>query len=88
MIGLTAADRDDSRYPAPDRFDIHRDTRGHLAFGHGIHYCLGAPLARVEAGTAIRSLLERAPGLALDGPPGDWLPGMLIRGLRTLPVRW
>jgi cytochrome P450 len=88
MIGLTAADRDGSRYPAPDRFDIRRDTRGHLAFGHGIHYCLGAPLARVEAGTAIRSLLERAPGLVLDGPPGEWLPGMLIRGLRSLPVRW
>jgi cytochrome P450 len=88
MIGLTAAGRDGSRYPAPDRFDIHRETRGHLAFGHGIHYCLGAPLARVEAGAAIRSLLERAPGLALDGPPGEWLPGMLIRGLRSLPVRW
>ncbi|MER5214375.1 cytochrome P450 [Streptomyces sp. NPDC002838] len=88
MIGLTAADRDAARYPAPDRFDIRRDTRGHVAFGHGIHYCLGAPLARLEARTAIRSLLERAPALTLDGPPGDWLPGMLIRGLRSLPVRW
>ncbi|WP_427165578.1 cytochrome P450 family protein [Streptomyces sp. C1-1] len=88
MIGLSAADRDASRYPAPDRFDLHRDTRGHLAFGHGIHYCLGAPLARLEAGTAIRTLLERAPGLASDGPPGDWLPGMLMRGVRSLPVRW
>ncbi|MGW2723929.1 cytochrome P450 family protein [Streptomyces sp. NPDC001492] len=88
MVGLTAADRDGLRYPAPDRFDIHRDTRGHLAFGHGIHYCLGAPLARLEARTAIRALLERAPGLALDGPPGDWLPGMLMRGVRSLPVRW
>ncbi|MET7682039.1 cytochrome P450 [Streptomyces sp. NPDC005423] len=88
MIGLTAADRDPGRYPAPDRFDIRRDTRGHVAFGHGIHFCLGAPLARLEARTAIRSLLERAPGLALDGPPGDWLPGLLIRGVRSLPVRW
>ncbi|PZH08769.1 cytochrome P450 [Streptomyces sp. NTH33] len=88
MIGLTAADRDAGRYPAPDRFDIHRDTRGHLAFGHGIHYCLGAPLARLEARTALRTLLRRAPGLALDGPPGAWLPGMLIRGRRSLPVRW
>ncbi|MFF4801279.1 cytochrome P450 [Streptomyces sp. NPDC001351] len=88
MVGLTAADRDGLRYPAPDRFDIRRDTRGHLAFGHGIHYCLGAPLARLEARTAIRTLLERAPGLALDGPPGDWLPGMLMRGVRSLPVRW
>jgi cytochrome P450 len=88
MIGLTAADRDGSRYPAPDRFDIHRDTRGHLAFGHGIHFCLGAPLARLEARVAVRALLERCPGLALDGPPGEWLPGMLIRGVRSLPVRW
>ena len=88
MVGLTAADRDAARFPAPDRFDIRRDGRGHLAFGHGIHYCLGAPLARLEARTAIRTLLERAPGLALDGPPGDWLPGMLMRGMRSLPVRW
>lgn len=88
MIGLTAADRDGTRYPAPDRFDIHRDTRGHLAFGHGIHFCLGAPLARLEARVAVRALLERCPDLALDGPPGEWLPGMLIRGVRSLPVRW
>ncbi|MES5818846.1 cytochrome P450 [Streptomyces sp. RG80] len=88
MIGLTAADRDAARYPAPDTFDIRRDPRGHLAFGHGIHYCLGAPLARLEARTAIHTLLTRAPNLTLDGPPGEWLPGMLIRGLRSLPVRW
>ncbi|MFI5684357.1 cytochrome P450 [Streptomyces sp. NPDC051636] len=88
MIGLTAADRDAARFPDPDRFDIRRGTRGHLAFGHGIHYCLGAPLARLEARTAVRSLLERAPGLALDGSPGDWLPGPLMRGVRSLPVRW
>ncbi|MFI7406243.1 cytochrome P450 [Streptomyces sp. NPDC049541] len=88
MVGLSAADRDGLRYPAPDRFDIHRDTRGHLAFGHGIHYCLGAPLARLEARTAIRTLLRRAPGLTLDARPGNWLPGMLMRGVRSLPVRW
>jgi cytochrome P450 len=68
--------------------DIRRAPRGHFAFGHGIHYCLGAPLARLEARTAIRSLLDRAPDLALDGPMGEWLPGMLIRGVRSLPVRW
>ncbi|MDQ0584283.1 cytochrome P450 family protein [Streptomyces rishiriensis] len=88
MIGLTAADRDPVRYPAPDGFDIRRDSRGHLAFGHGVHYCLGAPLARLEARTALRSLLDRTPALALDGPPGDWLPGPLMRGMRSLPVRW
>jgi len=88
VIGLAAPDRDPARFPDPDRFDPRRDTRGHLAFGHGIHYCLGAPLARLEARTAIASLLERAPGLTLDGPPGEWLPGMLVRGVRSLPVRW
>lgn len=88
MICLTAADRDAARFPDPDRFDIRRGARGHLAFGHGSHYCLGAPLARLEARTAIGALLERAPGLALDGPPGPWLPGPLMRGVRRLPVRW
>ncbi|MFF0199775.1 cytochrome P450 [Streptomyces sp. NPDC005017] len=88
LVGLTAADRDPARYPDADRFDIRRDPRGHVAFGHGIHYCLGAPLARLEGRIAVRTLLERAPGLALDGPAGEWLPGMLIRGVRTLPVRW
>ncbi|MEW2514218.1 cytochrome P450 [Streptomyces sp. NPDC046870] len=88
LIGLTAAQRDGRRFADPDRFDIRRDTRGHLAFGHGIHYCLGAPLARLEAGIAIGTLLDRAPGLALDGEPGEWLPGMLMRGVRSLPVRW
>lgn len=88
MIGLDAASRDAARCPDPDRFDIHRAPQGHLSFGHGIHYCLGAPLARLETRVALRSLLERCSDLALDGPPGDWLPGMLMRGLRSLPVRW
>ncbi|MFG2514117.1 cytochrome P450 [Streptomyces sp. NPDC048584] len=87
-IGLAAADRDPGRFPTPDGFDIRRDTRGHVAFGHGIHHCLGAPLARLETRVALRSLLERAPGLALDGQPGAWLPGVLMRGVRSLPVRW
>ncbi|MER6270302.1 cytochrome P450 [Streptomyces sp900105755] len=88
MISLAGADRDGDRYPEPDRFDIRRDHRGHLAFGHGIHYCLGAPLARLEGRIALRTLLERAPDLALDGPHGQWLPGTLMRGVRSLPVRW
>ncbi|OLZ67596.1 cytochrome [Streptomyces sp. IMTB 2501] len=88
MVGLTAAQRDAARYAEPDRFDIHRDPRGHLAFGHGIHFCLGAPLARLEGRTAIATLLRRAPALTLDSHPTDWLPGLLMRGVRTLPVRW
>lgn len=88
MIGLDAANRDAAYCPDPHRFDIHRAPQGHLAFGHGIHYCLGAPLARLEARIALRSLLTRCPALTLDGPPCDWLPGMLMRGLRHLPLRW
>ncbi|MFF3286193.1 cytochrome P450 [Streptomyces sp. NPDC003023] len=90
LIGLAAADHDPARFPAPDRFDIRRAAQGHLAFGHGLHFCLGAPLARLEAAVAIRSLLERCPGLALDETAGsyDWLPGLLMRGVRHLPVRW
>ncbi|MFG2887133.1 cytochrome P450 [Streptomyces sp. NPDC048297] len=88
IVGLTASDRDAGRYDDPHRFDIRRDTRGHLAFGHGIHFCLGAPLARLEGRTAVGTLLERAPALALDGAPGEWLPGLLMRGMRSLPVRW
>ncbi|MFF3325243.1 cytochrome P450 [Streptomyces sp. NPDC002889] len=90
LVGIAAGDRDPARFPDPDRFDIRRDTRGHLAFGHGIHYCLGAPLARLEASVAIRTLLERCPDLALTRPTDayDWLPGLLMRGVRRLPVRW
>ncbi|MFV0127021.1 cytochrome P450 family protein [Streptomyces sp. HMX112] len=90
LVGIAAGDRDPARFPDPDRFDIRRDTTGHLAFGHGIHYCLGAPLARMEARVAFRTLLQRLPSLSLDPSDGplDWLPGLLIRGVRRLPVRW
>ncbi|MFF2525317.1 cytochrome P450 family protein [Streptomyces liangshanensis] len=95
LIALAAADRDPARFTAPDTFDIRRSRTpgrggGHLAFGHGIHFCLGAPLARLEGRIAVRSLLERCPDLALDpgAGPYDWLPGRLIRGTRGLPVRW
>ncbi|MEU2156379.1 cytochrome P450 [Streptomyces sp. NPDC019396] len=94
-VGLAAADHDPDRFPDPDTFDIRRTENsgkspGHLAFGHGIHYCLGAPLARLEAGIAIRTLLERCPALALDPGAGplEWLPGILMRGVRRLPVVW
>ncbi|MGW7002160.1 cytochrome P450 family protein [Streptomyces sp. NPDC054933] len=90
ILGLASADRDPGRFPDPDRFDIRRPAGGHVAFGHGIHYCLGAPLARMEGQIVIRSLLKRFPNLALDTAPGtlDWRPGLLIRGVRRLPVRW
>ncbi|MEU9556302.1 cytochrome P450 family protein [Streptomyces fumanus] len=90
LIALADADRDPARFPEPDRFDIGRDARGHVAFGHGIHYCLGAPLARLEARIAVRTLLERCADLALDIHPAalTWRPGLLIRGPLSLPVRF
>ncbi|WP_432142985.1 cytochrome P450 family protein [Streptomyces sp. bgisy084] len=82
--------RDPLRFDDPGRFDITRDARGHVAFGHGIHFCLGAPLARLEARIAVRTLLERCPKLELDAHPADlrWRLGALLRGPRHLPVRW
>ncbi|MFI2239486.1 cytochrome P450 [Streptomyces chrestomyceticus] len=90
IVGLAAAGRDAERFEAPDTFDITRETRGHVAFGHGIHFCLGAPLARMEGRIAVRTLLERCPDLALDADHDalTWRPGMTIRGPQQLPVRW
>jgi cytochrome P450 len=90
LIAMADADRDPERFKDPDRFDIRRDARGHIAFGHGLHYCLGAPLARLEGRIAIRSLLERCPDIAADADEStlQWMPGMLMRGVRKLPVRW
>ncbi|MBT2408387.1 MULTISPECIES: cytochrome P450 [unclassified Streptomyces] len=90
LVSLAGADRDPGRYAEPDTFDIRRGPQGHLAFGHGLHFCIGAPLARMEGRTAIRGLLERFPELAEDpdaGPP-VWIGGSLMRGVTRLPVRW
>ncbi len=89
LVSLGSVGRDGERFEDADRFDITRPARGHLSFGHGIHFCLGAPLARLEAGVALRALLERCPELRLDtAEPLMYVPGMLVRGVRRLPVRW
>ncbi|WP_221350480.1 cytochrome P450 family protein [Streptomyces beigongshangae] len=89
LIGNTPANHDPARFPDPERFDIRRACGGHLAFGHGIHMCFGAPLARLEVATAVRALVERCPGLALDADPAAlvWHPSVMMRGLDRLPVR-
>ncbi|MQA84912.1 MAG: cytochrome P450 [Streptosporangiales bacterium] len=88
LVALAAVDRDPDRFPGPDRLDLTRGDAQHVAFGHGIHYCLGAPLARMEGQIAIGALLSRFPSLALAVRPGDlvWRPGLLLRGLAALPV--
>jgi cytochrome P450 len=89
VIALSSANRDPSRFADPDQLDLGRDSSGHLAFGHGIHYCLGAPLARLEAEIAFGALLERFGSMRLAVPPESlhWRPSSLIHGLETLPVR-
>lgn len=86
VVSLLAANRD---FPGGDRLDITRQDVTHTAFGHGLHYCLGAPLARLEGRIALEALFARFPGLRLDGP-ADALtrtPSVLMNGLAALPVR-
>ncbi|MEU9361200.1 cytochrome P450 [Streptomyces sp. NPDC048301] len=88
LVALGAANRDPERFPSPDQLDANRDAAGHLAFGHGIHRCVGAPLAKAEAEIALRAVLTRFPGLRLAVPSDQlqWRHTRLVRGLTSLPV--
>ncbi|MEU1815232.1 cytochrome P450 [Streptomyces roseifaciens] len=88
LVVLAAADRDPERFADPDALDLSRRDNQHLGYGHGIHYCLGAPLARLEGQTALATLLRRLPDLRLGADPEElrWRGGLIMRGLRTLPV--
>ncbi|MEU7477321.1 cytochrome P450 [Lentzea sp. NPDC042327] len=89
LLSLASADRDTTRYPRADQLNIERADRQHLAFGHGMHFCLGAPMARLEGDVAFRALLGRCTGLALDtARPLGWRVSLGSRGLRSLPVRF
>jgi cytochrome P450 len=86
---LGAANRDPSVYPDPDRLDITRANIRPLSFGGGIHFCLGAQLARIEGEVAISTLLRRFPNLKLDNPGNpDWRQTFVLRGLNRLPASW
>lgn len=88
LVVLAAADRDPAQFDRPDVLDLARTDNRHLGYGHGIHYCLGAPLARLEGQIALGTLLRRLPELRLAVPEAElrWRGGLIMRGLRSLPV--
>ncbi|GGJ80560.1 cytochrome P450 hydroxylase [Pilimelia anulata] len=89
LLVTAAANRDPAAYPEPGRLDFDRAGPRHLTFGHGAHFCLGAGLARLESGIALRALFTRLPDLArADDGPLEWLPNLDFRGLTRLPVRF
>jgi len=88
LVALGAANRDPARFPLPDQLDLDRNTASHLSFGHGIHRCIGAPLAKAEAEIALQAVLARFPGIRLATPADqlDWRRTRLVRGLASLPI--
>lgn len=89
-VVLSSANRDSCQFHDADQLDVTRENNKHLAFGHGIHYCLGAPLARVEGKIALQTLFGRFPDLRLAMPESEleWRSGVLFRGLKRLPLMW
>jgi cytochrome P450 len=90
MVVIASADHDPERFANPDALDVTRADNKHVAFGKGIHFCLGAPLARMEGQIAINTLLRRMPELRLADSPESltWRPGIVLRGLKGLPVEF
>jgi cytochrome P450 len=88
LVGIVSANTDDARFEEPERLDLAGEDHHHVAFGLGPHYCLGAPLARLEGRVAIGSLIRRFPDLRLAVPPEQlrWRAGVSLRGLMSLPV--
>jgi cytochrome P450 PksS len=88
FLVLASANRDERQFANPDMLDITREPNKHLAFGWGVRYCVGAPLARLEAGIAVNTLLRRSPDLRLAAAPDTlrWRPGLEMHGLEALPV--
>lgn len=86
MLGLGASNRDPAQFSSPDQLDLARREGRHLAFGYGVHYCLGAALARLEGQIALGTLLRRFPSLRLTGDALNWQSNIIFRALYSLPV--
>ncbi|HYX51618.1 MAG TPA: cytochrome P450, partial [Ktedonobacteraceae bacterium] len=86
---IGSANRDEAEFPDVDRFDIEREPNRHIAFGHGIHFCLGAPLARLEAKVALNAMLDRLPGdWELADQPLEMVKSFIVFGAKKLPMTW
>jgi cytochrome P450 len=83
---MGSANRDERHFPDPDRFDIRRNPTDHVGFGSGIHLCLGAPLARLEARIALEAVSQRVTHVELTAPPVP-TGGLLLRGSSSMPVQ-
>jgi len=86
LVGIGAANHDPAVFDEPERLDVGRDPNPHLAFGFGPHFCLGAPLARLEGEIALRALVERCPNLRCDVDAPTYRPNPVLRGLESLPI--
>jgi cytochrome P450 len=87
VVSFTSANRDETVFADPERFDVRRHPNPHLTFGHGPHFCLGAQLAKVQMRALFGELLRRTSTLDLDGPPA-LLRSSFQRGVKRLPLRW
>jgi pimeloyl-[acyl-carrier protein] synthase len=85
-LSFAAANRDPEQFEAPEQLDITRKPNKHLAFGHGLHYCVGAALARLEGQIAVNSVLRRLPSLQLANEDLEWYRNFTLRGLKSLPI--
>jgi cytochrome P450 len=87
LLSYPSANRDESVFADPFRFDVGRDPNRHLAFGFGAHYCLGAALAKMETRALFAELLSRVESVELAGPP-EWTATTFVGGLKHLPIRY